>query len=117
MKEYILKKTAQVAQGDILITPFDGEIPIEYVAVTALEHMHVLAHSETGHHHVMEAKTVDFFCSANDAFVSYIDVKKPTELRHLRGFDTHKTIVFPAGKYRVNRQGEQTPEGWKRVED
>lgn len=132
-----LDQPEQVAQGDILISPFFGEIPLAYKAmIHKLEvthsviidkdektifnspaEVHILAHSETGHHHVMSVKTVDFYQSANDPFVSYIDVKSPTELRHLRDFDTHKTIVFPIGKYRINRQGEQTPEGWKRVED
>lgn len=115
MTDYI-EVTGQVAQGDILITPC-GAIPGGYSKAKANNIDHVIAHSETGHHHVMAEDTVEFFQAANDPFVSYLHVTAPTELRHLRGFDTHKTYLFPPGNYRVNRQGEETIDGWARVED
>ena len=114
MKDCIEVK-GQVAQGDVLITPVDN-IPSGYVKKHSDDN-HIITHSETGHHHIMAAKDVDFYQAANDPFVGFIEVKKPTELKHLRGFDTHKTLLFPPGIYRINRQGEQTPRGWERVAD
>lgn len=107
--------TGQVAQGDVLITPAD-KIPAGYIKKST-EGDHIITHSETGHHHVMSSKDVDFYQAANDPFVGFIEVKKSTELRHLRSFDTHKTLLFPPGIYRINRQGEETPRGWEKVAD
>lgn len=109
------KVTGQVAQGDVLITPVN-DIP-DSLEKAESEKQHIITHSETGHHHVMDARTVDFFQAANDAFTAYIHVKEETDLIHLRSFDTHETLRFPPGKYRINRQGETTPRGWERVAD
>ena len=75
----------------------------------------ILAHSETGHHHVIEGNAVRVY--KQDDFVSYLDVKETAKIVHLRGFDTHETIVVPAGKYRVTRQREYTMEGFRRAAD
>ena len=75
----------------------------------------VLAHSETGHHHVIEGNTVRVF--EQDEFVSFIETKEPANIVHLRSFDTHETIEVPPGKYRVTRQREYTPEGFRRAAD
>lgn len=75
----------------------------------------VLAHSETGHHHVIEGNAVRVF--EQDDFVSYVDVQEPAQVVHLRGFDTHETVELPPGKYRVSRQREYTPEGFRRAAD
>lgn len=113
----IHKVTGQVAQGDMLITPCD-KIPDGFnKANPESDGVHILTHSETGHHHVMASTGVDFYQAANDSFVAYIDVKKETVLRHLREQVPHKTMLFPVGLFRINRQGEQTPKGWERVAD
>lgn len=76
---------------------------------------HILAHSETGHHHVIDGNTARVF--EQDEFVSFIEVKKESNIVHLRSFDTHKTITLPPGKYRITRQREYTPEGFRRAAD
>lgn len=76
---------------------------------------HILAHSETGHHHVIDGSSARVL--EQDEFVSYLDIKKESNVVHLRSFDTHKTIVLPVGKYRITRQREYTPEGFRRAAD
>jgi len=113
----------QAAQGDILITRI-GELPANIVeeTKTTANGDFVVAHSETGHHHVIAAPDVNYFYAANDdgaknEFVSYLKVKKDTVLRHLRGFDTHEPINISKGLYKINRQREYTAEGFRKAAD
>jgi len=105
----------QAAQGDLLITRIT-EIPAD-AELDEVSGDYVVAHSETGHNHVMSTRDVDFFKAANDPFVLYLVVRADTDLRHLRGFDTHKTITVGPGTYRINRQREHIPEGFRRAAD
>jgi len=110
------------AQGELLFTRVD-DLPAEIVKVEAKEPDFIVGHSETGHHHVMSSQDVEYFhaMAANDnsidEFVSYLKVKRPTELRHLRSFDTHESIQFAPGIYRINRQREYTMEGFRKALD
>ena len=101
-------------QGDLNIFSVD-EIPEGLSEEKAEKGQHILAHSETGHHHVVDGNTVRVF-KEND-FVSYLDVEKESNVVHLRSFDTHETIQVPPGKYRITRQREYTPEGYRRAAD
>lgn len=76
---------------------------------------HILAHSETGHHHVASGNTVRVF--EEDEFISYLDVQEKSNVIHMRSFDTHQPISLPPGKYRISRQREYTPEGFRRAAD
>lgn len=106
--------TTQAAQGDMLITKID-ELP-EGVVPKELENgVYVLAHSETGHHHVIEPGHAKVYEAANDPFMAYMVVEHPTNLTHLRSFDTHAPITISPGTYRINRQREYTPEGFRRA--
>ena len=102
------------AQGDLNIFAVDA-IPDELSELKPINGEHVLAHSETGHHHVIDGNTVRVF--KQDDFVSYLEVKKPATVRHLRAFDTHAPISLPPGKYRVTRQREYTIEGFRVAQD
>lgn len=100
------------AQGDLNFFAVD-EIPSDVTETVAEQH--VLAHSETGHHHVVDRATVRVY--NRDEFESFLEVPQEAEVIHLRGFDTHDKINLPAGKYRVTRQREYTPEGYRRAAD
>jgi hypothetical protein len=82
----------------------------------------ILAHSETGHHHVItERPNVKVF-STDNPLVSYLQVveaqdEAETVIRHLRSFDTHAPIKFSPGIYKVINQRESAPEGWRRSQD
>ena len=98
-----------IAQGDLNIFRVDTIPPLTETADR------VLAHSETGHHHVIEGNAVRVY--EQDDFVSYLDVQKTAKIVHLRGFDTHETVEIPPGKYRVTRQREYVPDGFRRAAD
>lgn len=108
--------TKPFAQGDVMWFPV-STIPEDVVVQSAENGNYVVAHSETGHNHVMDANTTDFYMASNDEFVGFVDVKETTNLVHLRGFDTHKTIGVPPGKYRIVRQREYTADGYRRAAD
>lgn len=103
------------AQGDLNIFSCE-EIPAQLCEKEpGGDGNHILAHSETGHNHVIDGNTVRVF--EEDEFVSYLDVKKESNVIHLRSFDTHEKITLQEGKYRITRQREYTPEGFRRAAD
>ncbi len=107
----------QAAQGDVMFTRVDSVPEGLEKAKAETNNNHIVTHSETGHHHVMESEHVDMFTAANDPFVLYLVVKEPTELLHLREEHTHETILFNPGTYRVNKQREHTHEGFRPAQD
>ena len=111
----------QAAQGDLYIRRIDA-IPGRAVPMKAEAGNFIVAHSETGHHHVIAERPGVQVFTTDDPLVSYLRVIDATEqtealLEHLRNFDTHETIAIPPGEYELRRQREYTPEGWRRVED
>ena len=109
------------AQGDLMLRRID-KLPAGVKPLAAEKGVFVVAHSETGHNHVIDATPQVQWYGTDDPMVSYLEVIEATDaaetlLRHLRGHDTHKTIVIPPGVFELRRQREYTPEGWRRVED
>jgi hypothetical protein len=105
------------AQGELYITRHDGPIPAGAVAVPAEGGHVIVGHSETGHHHVMTAERTTMYRLPEEIYELFLVVSAPDELTHLRSFDTHESIAFDPGMYRVRRQREYTPEGWRRAAD
>lgn len=111
----------QAAQGDLLIRRID-KLPSGAKQVQSEKGLHVVAHSETGHNHVIEDRPNVALFTTGDPMVSYLQVIEATDetetlLKHLRSYDTHETIKIPTGTFEIRRQREYTPEGWRRVED
>lgn len=111
----------QAAQGDLFIRRIDS-IPTDAKEIKAEKGRHVVAHSETGHDHIIAERPNIKLYGTGDPMVSYLEVVEATDvaealLEHCRSFDTHETIKIPVGKYEIRRQREYTPEGWRRVED
>jgi len=112
----------RAAQGDILIRRIES-LPKDAVKQDPINGHHVVAHSETGHHHTIQADGVNLFVAANDdKMIMYLVVDSKADLIHNRSFDTHKPLRFDAGVYEIRRQREYSPrasalEGWRRVED
>ena len=104
------------AQGDVLIRRVD-EVPASAKRVPSENGKIIVTHSETGHHHVMEAERVDLFQDPENFLLAWIKVNRPATLEHMRPHDTHEAIKFSEGIYEIRRQREYTPEGFRRVAD
>ena len=113
------------AQGDMMLLRVDA-LPDGLTPIAPTDGMHVLAHSETGHNHVvLDRPTVKLFSAMDDlraltegAVPAYLVVEEePVELKHLRDFDTHESVEIKPGIYEVRRQREYTPEGFRRAAD
>lgn len=105
------------AQGDMLIKRI-AELPKDVIEAKAENGNYILAHSETGHNHVVKEETgVKFYQHANDNFIAYLVVDNEAKVEHMRSFDTHETIGFKKGIYEIRRQREYTAEGFRRAAD
>ena len=108
------------AQGDFIIQRIDT-LPENLAEIPAENGKVVVAHSETMHNHVMEAQRVTAYKEPStpdrDLYELFLKVEAPTEIEHLRSFDTHESILVPEGTYRIRRQREYTPEGFRKAAD
>lgn len=80
----------------------------------------IVAHSESGHHHVIDisrSKQADLIIHKTNNLIGRLVLGEDVEVEHLRSFDTHKTLKLPAGKYVLRYRREYTPEGLRRVQD
>ena len=105
----------QAAQGDLLLRRINT-IPAAAQRVDPTNGRHVVAHSETGHHHTVPGDA-ELWRAPEDPMVCYLRCESPIVLEHHRPWDTHAPIMVPAGTFELRRQREYTPEGWRRVED
>lgn len=108
--------TNYCAQGDVYISRIDA-LPKGAEKVAPENGRVIVTHSESGHHHVMDAGAVTMYRLPDSIMDCLLVVERPAELRHLREHDTHEPILFEPGVYHVRRQREYTPEGFRRVED
>lgn len=108
------------AQGELFFRKIDAlpagvqEVPAQLVEG---RQVCVIGHSETGHHHVMDAATTKHYKDAGNPLLAFLQVTAETPLEHLRAFDAHEALGFVPGFYAVHHQREEGPEGWRRVED
>ena len=106
----------QAAQGDFLITRIAAmppgmkpDMPNGGVAV--------IAHSETGHHHVIDAKAATLYRLPESLYEAFLVVDRPTAIEHRRAWDRHEALYVEPGVYRINRQREYIPEGYRLAAD
>lgn len=109
----------QAAQGDVMFIRVDI-LPEGLAKLKSENGKFVVAHSETGHNHIIrEDKGISFYANDNDkTFTAYLVVDNTKCLvEHERSFDTHESIQIDNGIYKVVRQREYTPEGLRRAQD
>jgi hypothetical protein len=107
----------QAAQGDLLIRRIE-KIPSSAKKVKPENGEYILAHSETGHNHIVKERTDINVFTTDDPFLAYIELGGDVaDLEHKRSFDTHATIQIPVGKFEIRRQREYTPEGYRMAAD
>lgn len=77
----------------------------------------IVAHSETGHHHLVDSRQARLERGENP-WICYLHVTAEyADLVHARDVNPHETVRLPLGIYRINRQREWTPEGWRQIND
>lgn len=113
------------AQGDVCFRKIEA-LPDGVKLAEAKDGAFVVAHSETGHNHiVMERPDIRYF-SAMDELKAMLDGKPaaylvvegdPAPVEHQRTFDTHETVGLSPGIWEVRRQREYTPEGFRAAAD
>ena len=97
------------AQGEITIRrlgplPKNRKLPNGYSALKPEGRHYVIGHSETSHHHVIDAAgaAVGVLDKPPAGMrVLYMILENPLALEHLRGHDTHETITNEPGVYEV----------------
>lgn len=106
------------AQGDLCLRRIDT-LPKNVESVKSAGGVFILAHSETGHNHVvMERPSVKMYKDSVDQFRAFLHVtQEAVDLEHLRDYDTHETLRIEPGIYEVRRQREYTPEGFRKAQD
>jgi hypothetical protein len=105
-------------QGDVSFRRI-ASLPANVREVAPVDGLHVIAHSETGHHHVVQADGTVYY-AGDDPLVCYLRIDTvQKEVEHLRPWDTHEPVCL-AGEgavYEIHRQREWTPEGERMVQD
>jgi hypothetical protein len=72
---------------------------------------YIAAHSESGHHHVIESKHGIEVLEQNNE--RYILIKEVSKLFHQKTFDIHETQYLAPGVYQVTHKIEYDP--WQKV--
>lgn len=114
-----LTDSRPVFQGDLMIRRL-AAVPAG-LNEDSSEDARVVAHSETGHHHVLDGDVTMY--RSGDGMLAVAECRSAVQLKHMRDFDTHETLEFSGGAgddafvIECRRQREHTPEGWRRVED
>lgn len=107
----------QAAQGDVFFEKID-QLPDGLEKAKPKNGNIVVAHSETGHSHVIDSRAADLLIDQTNQFIAYLDIKKDCTIEHLRNHDKHESIAFKKGdRVRVRRQREYIPEGFRKAQD
>lgn len=94
-----------IRHGEAMLIPIKGK-------VGGKKHTSfIIAHSETGHHHVLESKTPFKVSQTDKDFL--IQLFEPAKLVHKKEVDKHKTLTVAPGKYKVVYKTEYNP--WEGV--
>ena len=102
-KENQMKKFKGLRHGEVALIPTKEILS----GKTIPKGEHILAHSETGHHHVLEGK--GFTVTETDWGQIFVDVERDTALVHRKQFDQHNTIVIPPSKLKRYEMVEYNP--------
>jgi|CZKU01.1.fsa_nt_gi hypothetical protein len=106
------------AQGDVFFRRVEHVRP-DAAAQPSLEgEPVVVAHSETGHHHVVESRHATFL-TTSDPLVGFLRFEGPfADVVHLRSFHTHETLRLLGNEngttsFEIRRQRAYVPDGWR----
>lgn len=112
-----IEYTVPELQGDIAFAEI-AEIPSDATPMPATDGRLIVAHSETGHHHYVDAMHARGFDDPKDRNICYLQALSDANVIHDRGWDTHAPRRLDAGRCYIGiRQVERAPAGWRRVAD
>lgn len=69
----------------------------------------IVAHSETGHHHMVEADQEFEVMGSLEKQDLYLRLFKPAKLVHKKATEKHKDLVVPAGDWKILHKTEYDP--------
>lgn len=69
----------------------------------------ILAHSETGHHHVLEATTTFGFLAETETTDLHVQLSEPANLVHKKLVDFHRTLTIEPDVYKEYKKYEYNP--------
>lgn len=90
-----------IRHGEALLKPVNKKVNGE--AHTS----YVIAHSESGHNHVLQSKKPFKVSESDKQFL--IELFEPATLTHLKTYDRHKDLTIPAGTYEIIHKKEYDP--------
>lgn len=93
-----------IRHGEIVLQPVK-KLP---AGKTVKHNSFIVGHSETGHHHVLEAVEGFSVLEATDNSI-WLEILKPAKLVHRKTVDKHKTLPVAPGKYHVIYKNEYDP--------
>lgn len=111
----------EACQGDVAFMRVE-KLPEGLRKVKPKNGVYIIAHSETGHHHVIDANESVVVYESDNPMISYLEVIEVTDkveclLRHLREFDTHETLKFLKGFFKISHEREYSLAGWRKASD
>lgn len=117
----IIEFKKQVAQGDIVIRKVGavgkGFEPVKEPMPGSI----VVAHSETGHHHLIQADGVVRYEDPKNPLICYLRLASvgQADIVHHRPWDIHDTIRLSGlgSTFEIRRQREYVPNGWIKAQD
>lgn len=117
-----MKILDQQRQGECLFIRVDKfeDNDDDYKTVSPENNKLIVAHSESGHHHVIDlvrSKQADMLISKTNELMGRLVLGEDCEVEHLRSHDTHDTLKLEKGNYVLRYRREYTPEGLRRVQD
>jgi hypothetical protein len=98
----------------------EGYAPVQPDTQVNGKPAHAVAHSETGHHHAVDASDVIRY-EGPDAGIAYLRLEQGTAaVTHLRPYDTHGTVTLTGGQgavWQITRQREWDGAAERRAQD
>lgn len=99
-----MSKRVPIRHGEVLLLPVSDIPPGKVSKVREC----IIGHSETGHHHVLEAdKPFDQVIGPDGKM--YVDLNLPVPLRHHKEFQQHRELMVPEGRWLIVRKMEYAP--------
>lgn len=95
-----------IQHGEALMLPVDKMPKGPEITKTCKQ---IIAHSETGHHHVVEASQEFEVMGSLEKEDLYLRLFQPAKLVHKKSTEKHKDLVVPAGDWKILHKTEYDP--------